>query len=75
METLSNGQAMPIWKDENGKTIACKEKIKVLKESLDEWLQNSQDVFEDAVLMGCEEKQVKDFLIHLIGDLENPYGK
>lgn len=63
----------PVWLDEQGKSIACKEKIKVMEENMSEFMQNAQDIFEDALLMGCEESQVKDFMQQLLNSLHNPY--
>jgi len=62
-----------IWKTPAGDVIACYEKNKVMKENLDEVRQLCQDVLEDAVLMGCDEKQVKMELTSLINSLINPY--
>jgi len=62
-----------IWRGPNGEVIACVEKNKVLQENLEEIRQVCQDALEDAVLMDCDEKQVRDVLIDLIGQLKNPY--
>ena len=32
-----------------------------------------QDALEDAVLMGCDERQVRRVLVELIDSLANPY--
>ena len=49
------------------------EKIKVMNENLTELRQVAQDAFEDAVLMGCDENQVRDFLADMMRALVNPY--
>lgn len=64
---------LPVWHDENGEPLACTEKIKVMSENLEELHQSAQDVFEDALLMGCSEQQIRNFLVYLIKNLENPY--
>lgn len=64
---------LPVWHDENGEPLACTEKIKVMRENLEELHQSAQDVFEDALLMGCSEQQIRNFLVYLIKNLENPY--
>lgn len=64
---------MPVWKDAQGNTVACVEKIKVMRENLEELAQLAQDAYEDAILMGCEPQQVKDFLVALMRSLDNPY--
>ncbi len=50
------------------------EKNKVLRENLDEIRQICQDALEDAVLMGCDEKQFLSVLAELLSDLKNPYS-
>lgn len=67
--------APPVWKDEGGEPLSCREKIKVLNENLDEIRELAQDALEDAILMGCDEGQVRDTLNALVGSLVNPYRK
>ena len=40
-----------------------------------ELYQTAQDAFEDALLMGCSERQLRDYLHTLIAGLDNPYRK
>ena len=63
---------IPVWKDPQGGIVACVEKIKVMNENLEELQQMAQDALEDAILMGCDEQQVKDFLVRLMQSLNNP---
>ncbi|HEY4136422.1 MAG TPA: hypothetical protein VGO34_14545 [Alphaproteobacteria bacterium] len=67
--------ALPAWKTPEGAPVSCTEKIKVLNENLGEIQGLVQDAFEDAVLMGCDEAQVRDVLRRLVEALENPYRK
>jgi len=53
--------------------MACVEKLKVLRENLEEIQQLCQDALEDAVLMGCDETQFRRVLTNLVETLENPY--
>ena len=62
-----------IWRSPQGEVIACVEKNKVLQENLEEIRQTCQDALEDAVLMGCDEQQVRAVLTELIAQLHNPY--
>jgi uncharacterized protein (UPF0335 family) len=62
-----------IWRGPKGDIIACVEKNKVLRENLEEIRQVCQDALEDAVLMGCDEKQVRTVLFELIGALHTNY--
>lgn len=64
-----------VWKTPEGAPVSCTEKIKVLNENLGEIHGMVQDAFEDAVLMGCDEAQVRDVLRRLVDALENPYRK
>ena len=65
----------PKWRSPEGEVIACVEKLKVLRENLEEIRQLCQDALEDAVLMGCDEHQFRDVLKDLMGKLDNPYRK
>jgi len=63
-----------VWRSPSGEIVACVEKLKVLRENLEEIQQLCQDALEDAVLMGCDERQFKQVLANLLQQLENPYG-
>lgn len=62
-----------VWKSRDGGVIACTEKLKVLRENLREIEQICQDAFEDALLMGCDEAQVRAVFQQVINGLNNPY--
>jgi len=62
-----------IWKRPDGSIVACTEKIKVLRENLEELRQMAQDAFEDALLMECEERQIRTVFEEVIAGLVNPY--
>ncbi|HGO7412904.1 TPA: hypothetical protein ACLAUC_000167 [Neisseria meningitidis] len=66
---------MPKWYDDDGQIVSCAEKVKVMSENMAELYQTAQDAFEDALLMGCGERQLRDYLLALIEGLENPYRK
>lgn len=63
------------WKKADGSPVSCTEKIKVLRQNLDELRQMAQDAFEDALLMECEENQIREVFQQLVADLHNPYEK
>jgi signal transduction histidine kinase len=63
-----------VWRSPDGEIVACVEKLKVLRENLEEIQQLCQDALEDAVLMGCDESQFKQVLENLVRRLENPYA-
>ncbi|PSJ79678.1 hypothetical protein [Neisseria iguanae] len=64
---------MPKWYSDDGKIVSCTEKVKVMNENMSELYQMAQDAFEDALLMGCGEAQLRDYLKTLMEGLENPY--
>ncbi len=63
------------WLAPDGTTLACRDKIKVLNENLIELRAMAQDAFEDAVLMGGDERQFRAVLADLVASLMNPYRK
>jgi hypothetical protein len=65
----------PVWRTPEGEPVSCVEKIKVLNENLAELRTLAQDALEDAVLMGCEEQQVREVLAQIVGGLVNPYRR
>ena len=65
----------PVWHQPDGSPVSCVEKIKVLNENLAEIEQMAQDALEDAILMGCDEGQVRGVLHRLVDALANPYRK
>lgn len=65
----------PVWLTPEGEPVSCVEKIKVLNENLAELKGLAQDALEDAVLMGCDERQVRDVLAGLVAGLVNPYRR
>jgi len=64
-----------VWRQPDGKRVTCDDKIKVLTENLEEIRQACQDALEDAVLMGCDEKQIRAVLESVVRSVENPYPK
>jgi hypothetical protein len=74
---MSDGKAIefPIWRTPEGDPVSCVEKIKVLNENLAELRELAQEALEDAVLMGCDEQQVREVLAELVAGIVNPYRK
>ena len=64
-----------IWKSENNEIISCTEKIKVMQQNITEIQQIAQDAFEDAILMGIDPIQVKEYFAKIMQNLYNPYAK
>ena len=70
---MHRGHAV-IWRKPNGKAVSCEEKLKVLDQNLAEIRQMCQDAFEDALLMGCDESQVRAVFGAVIDTLRNPHS-
>ncbi len=75
MSPPANKLDIPVWRQPDGQPVSCVDKIKVLNENLEELQQMAQDALEDAILMGCDEAQVREVLERLVGSLDNPYRK
>jgi hypothetical protein len=73
--TDSGKGEFPIWRTPEGEPVSCVEKIKVLNENLAELKALAQEAFEDAVLIGCDEQQVRQVMTAILGGLINPYRK
>lgn len=74
--TASDGKFQPpVWRRSDGQPLSCRDKIKVLNENLEEIRELAQDAFEDGLLMGCEESQLRHVLDRLMASLANPYRK
>ena len=63
-----------IWKQPDGAPVSCVEKIKVLNDNLREIQAIAQDALEDAILLGCDEAQIRAVLHAVIDSLRNPYA-
>jgi hypothetical protein len=61
------------WVRPDGTTVACTEKLKILHENWREIHALVQDALDDAVLMGCTVKQVKQEYKRLIDEIECQY--
>lgn len=73
-KTEQNWQAT-VWRTREGGVVSCVDKLKVLNENFAEIEQMCQDAFEDALLMGCEEAQIREALMLVIAGLKNPYQR
>jgi hypothetical protein len=68
-------EEFPVWRTPEGEPVSCAEKIKVLNENLAELRELAQEAFEDAVLMGCDEQQVRQVLAGIVAGVVNPYQR
>jgi len=65
----------PVWRQADGSPVTCQDKISVLNENLHDLQRECQDVMEDALLMGCDENQIREVLSDIILHLDNPFRK
>jgi hypothetical protein len=72
---MSETDDFPVWRTPEGEPVSCVEKIKVLNENLAELRELAQEALEDAMLMGADERQVREVLAAIITGLVNPYQK
>jgi hypothetical protein len=68
-------QPPPAWRQPDGSPVSCQEKLKVLAENLAEVRQVCQDAFDDALLMGCDEAQVRQVLRELVDRLDATFSR
>ena len=66
---------LPVWLTPQGEKVSCLEKIKILNENLQELNELAQEALEDAVLMGCDERQFRQVIEKISQGLVNPYKK
>ena len=74
MKPLPTRAADFVWREPDGTPVSCLEKLKVLEENLVEIQGLCQDALEDAVLMGCDEIQVREVLRALADSLDKPFA-
>ncbi len=61
-----------VWKQPDGTPVSCREKLRMLAENHAELAQALQDTFEDAVLMGVDEQEMRQVLARMVEGLESP---
>jgi hypothetical protein len=72
---MTQSDDFPVWRTPEGEPVSCVEKIKVLNENLTELRELAQEALEDAVLMGADERQVREVLASIVSGLINAYQK
>lgn len=74
-QRVSCGEAPHEWHRADGTTVACTEKVKVLNENWQEIRAMLQDAMDDAVLMGCTEKQFREEYTRLVASITSDYAE
>ena len=64
-----------VWLAPDGTPVSCVEKLKILEENIEEIRDQCQEALEDAVLMGCDEAQLRAVLHEVIDALDKPFEK
>lgn len=60
------------WPGLDGNAVGCREKLKMLTENYAEAAQVLQDAFEDAMLMGVNERAMRQVLADIVAGLDSP---
>ncbi len=60
------------WPGLDGNAVGCREKIKMLNENYAEVAQVLTDAFEDALLMGVPEDDMRALLARIVAGLDSP---
>ena len=64
-----------IWLNKSHEVISCDEKLKILNENILELENNFQNIFDDAVIMGCDEKDFKKKVVDIVNNLKFSFDK
>ena len=62
------------WLSPDGEAVSCHDKLAILRDNLEELRSMAQDALDDAVLMGCDERQIRKVLGDLVATLEKPFA-
>ncbi len=61
-----------IWRAANGAPIACRDSLRVLHDNADELRGVMQDMFDDAILIGVTDADMREHLRAMVADLVSP---
>ena len=64
--------ASDLWPRHDGSLLACREKLRVLRENHGEMEQMFRDCFDDAVLMGVDAYAMRHLLHRMVDALRDP---
>lgn len=62
---------IPLWEKPDGSPVSCTEKVMVLNENYEELRSMIKDALEDALVLGCSEKQVRESFHALIDEIQS----
>ncbi|ACI50892.1 conserved hypothetical protein [Gluconacetobacter diazotrophicus PA1 5] len=61
-----------IWRQSDGSPVSCQDKIRVLAENYAELCDVMRDAFEDAVLIGVDEDEMRRIISGIVAALRSP---
>lgn len=64
---------LPVGQGADGKVLACIEKIRVINDNFHELRDLALAVLEDGVLIGCDERQLRNAMHTMIDALHSDY--
>lgn len=64
-----------VWKSKDCEIISCDEKLKVLEENLSEVNNVLQNAYDDAILIGCDESDLKKKFQDSVNNLNFSFKK
>ena len=67
----NSNNAIPRWEKQDGSPVSCTEKVMVLNENYAELRSMITDALEDALVLGCSEKQVRESFHALIDEIQS----
>ncbi len=68
----SNKSFIPkYWLGKDKQKISCKEKINILNDNINELQELFSDIYDEAILIGIDEKQLKEVLQKMVKNMTN----
>jgi hypothetical protein len=61
-----------VWRQADGNPVSCQDKIRVLAENYAELCDVMRDTFEDAVLIGVDEHEMRRIMTEVVAALRSP---
>ena len=68
-QKMMTKQQLPQWVQNDGQPVSCREKLKVLNENYHELSQVIEDAWQDALVMRCDPRFVRQIFHDLIDHL------
>lgn len=69
---MSGSETPKLWPQPDGAPVSCTEKLVVLRQNWEELRDVMRDAFEDAVLMGVDEAEMRRLIVNMATDLASP---